>query len=141
MSPQRKGRALSLTIPAHSQIQQSALNTNSFVRIKPVHLCCVSTMSAKEKPTKSKDARFDTRLPEDQKAMFEKAAILGGYRNLSDFVVTVARERALEIIAEKERLLASEEDAAIFVDALLNPPAPNNALIQAASEYLYRDSR
>ena len=98
-------------------------------------------MSAKEKPTNSKDARFDTRLPEDQKAMFEKAAILGGYRNLSDFVVTVAREKALEIIAEKERLLASREDAAIFVDALLNPPAPNNALVQAASEYLDRDSQ
>ena len=98
-------------------------------------------MSAKEKPSKPKDARFDTRLPEDQKAMLEKAAILGGYRNLSDFVVTVARERALEIIAEKERLIASQEDAALFVEALLQPPAPNEALIQAAEEYRVRDSR
>jgi len=31
-------------------------------------------------------ARFDTRLSKDKKLIIEKAAVLGGYRNLSDFV-------------------------------------------------------
>lgn len=47
-------------------------------------------------------ARFDARLPKEQKELFEKAAYLGGYRNLTDFIVRVAQEKAQEIIKEKQ---------------------------------------
>lgn len=46
-------------------------------------------------------ARFDTRLPLEQKQLFEKAAILGGYRNLTDFIIATVQEKAIEIIEEK----------------------------------------
>ncbi|MCH7524156.1 MAG: DUF1778 domain-containing protein [Bacteroidetes bacterium] len=43
-------------------------------------------------------SRFDTRLPKDQKMFFERAARLGGYRSLTDFIVLTVQKRAKEII-------------------------------------------
>ncbi|MCB0648864.1 MAG: DUF1778 domain-containing protein [Saprospiraceae bacterium] len=83
----------------------------------------------------TKDARFDTRLPKEQKVFFEKAARLGGYRNLTDFVIMAVQEKAKEIISENERILASEKDNQIFFEALMNPGAPNEELSKAAAEF------
>ena len=55
-------------------------------------------MATKELNTKN--ARFDTRLPKEQKVFFERAAQLGGYRNLTEFVVITVQEKAKEIISE-----------------------------------------
>lgn len=90
-------------------------------------------MSTKELNTK--DARFDTRLPKEQKDFFERAARLGGYRNLTDFVVIAVQEKAKEIMSERERIIASQRDSEIFFDAVSNPKAPNEALSQAANEF------
>jgi uncharacterized protein (DUF1778 family) len=80
-------------------------------------------------------ARFDTRLPRDKKLIIEKAALLGGYKNLSDFVVTTVYEKAQAIIQQSETILASQRDNEIFFDALVNPPEPNDAFRSAASQY------
>ena len=80
-------------------------------------------------------ARFDTRLPKEQKAFFEKAARLGGFRSLTDFIVLTVQERAKEIILERERVLASQKDSEIFFDAITNPSKPNQKLTEAANEY------
>ena len=80
-------------------------------------------------------ARFDTRLPEEQKQFFERAAVLGGYRSLTDFIVLTVQDRAKEIIEERERVVASQRDKEIFFDALLNPSKPNKALTSAVNEY------
>lgn len=82
-----------------------------------------------------KNARFDTRLPKEQKAFFERAARLGGYRNLTDFVIIAVQEKAKEIIAERERVVASQKDSEIFFDAVLNPKKPNNELSKAADKF------
>ena len=87
------------------------------------------------KDLNTKDARFDTRLSKAQKDFFEKAAHLGGFRNLTDFVIMAVNEKAKEIIAEREQILASQRDNEIFFDALLNPGAPNKALQKAADEF------
>ena len=84
--------------------------------------------------TKEK-ARFDTRLPKEQKQLFERAAALGGFRNLTDFVVMTVQERAKQIIEENEKIIASKRDAEIFVDALMNPENPNKDLLAAAERY------
>lgn len=84
---------------------------------------------------KQDKARFDTRLPLEQKQLFERAAILGGYRNLTDFVVVTVQSKAKEIIEERERIIASQKDKEIFFDSLLNPPKPNNDLLSAKEEY------
>jgi uncharacterized protein (DUF1778 family) len=80
-------------------------------------------------------SRFDTRLPLEQKQLFEKAAILGGYRNLTDFVIVTVQSKAKEIIEERERIIASQKDKEIFFDSLVNPPKPNNDLLSAKDEY------
>ncbi|WP_336070284.1 DUF1778 domain-containing protein [Mesoflavibacter sp. CH_XMU1404-2] len=90
-------------------------------------------MATKELNTK--DARFDTRLTREQKFLFERAARLGGYRNLTDFVVITVQEKAKKIISERERIIASEKDSEIFFDAIANPKSPNKELIKAANEF------
>lgn len=89
----------------------------------------------KTKEQNAKNARFDTRLPKEQKVFFEKAARLGGYRNLTDFVVMAAQEKAKEIISENERIIASQKDSEIFFNAIMNSKAPNNELLKAAKEF------
>jgi len=85
--------------------------------------------------TTAEQARFDARLPKEQKQFFEKAAYLGGYRNLTDFVVRVVQEKAKEIIKEKEQIIASERDSEIFFDAITNPQKPSETLKNALSDY------
>jgi uncharacterized protein (DUF1778 family) len=80
-------------------------------------------------------ARFDTRLPKEQKQFFEKAAMLGGYRNLTDFIVVTVQNKAREIIEESERTIASQKDQEIFFNSLINSPKPNNDLLSAIDDY------
>lgn len=90
-------------------------------------------MATKELNTKT--ARFDTRLPEEQKILFERAARLGGFRNLTDFIVMSAQEKAQEIIDERERIITSQKDSEVFFDALANSKAPNKELLKAANDF------
>lgn len=87
------------------------------------------------KELKQEKARFDTRLSKEQKVLFERAAQMGGYRSLSDFVVLTVQEKAKEIISEKEQILASERDSELFFNAITNSPKANKNLINAANEY------
>ena len=87
------------------------------------------------KTSHNAQARIDTRLSKEQKEFFEKAARLGGFRNLTEFVLTTVQEKAREIVSEREQILASERDAKILFDALINPPEPNVALKDAAKKY------
>lgn len=89
----------------------------------------------KTKEIKQNKARFDTRLSKEQKVLFERAAQIGGYRSLTDFVVLTVQEKAKEIISEKEQIIASERDGEIFFDAITNSPKANKDLINAANKY------
>ncbi len=80
-------------------------------------------------------ARFNARLSQEQKQSFEKAALLGGYRNLTDFVILTAQEKAKTIIEEKEQVIASERDSKIFFEAVTKAAAPNKALKTALKGY------
>ncbi len=90
-------------------------------------------MASKE--LKHDKARFDTRLSKEQKVFFERAARVGGYRSLTDFVVLTVQEKAKEIISENEQIIASKKDSEIFFDAITNSPKANKNLINAANEY------
>ncbi len=83
----------------------------------------------------TEQARFDTRLSKEQKTFFERAASIGGYRSLTDFIILTVQEKAKQIIKEKEAIIASERDSEVFFDAIMNPPKPNNDLIAAFEEY------
>ena len=85
--------------------------------------------------TTKEQARFDARLPKEQKQFFEKAAYLGGFRSLTDFVILTVQEKAKEIVQEKEQIISSEKDAQIFFDAIANPKKPSNTLKNALEDY------
>ncbi len=88
-------------------------------------------METKDKNT----TRFDARLPKAQKDFFERAALLGGYRNLTDFIILTVQEKAKEIITERDRIIASERDSLIFFKAITEGSKPNAALSNAVKEY------
>lgn len=86
-------------------------------------------------PAVIEKTRFDTKLTKVQKELFEQAAQLGGYRTLTDFVISTAQEKAKAIVEQHQILLASEKDKEIFFDAIMNPPMPGKRLLQAAERY------
>jgi uncharacterized protein (DUF1778 family) len=90
-----------------------------------------------EKASKIKDrkTRFDARISETQKMLFEKAAGLGGYRTLTDFLISSAQEKANAIIEHHQAILTSLDDQATFFDAIINPPKPNENLKSAFKRY------
>jgi len=93
------------------------------------------TFSMKEKPMSTQSARFDTRLSLEQKESFEYAARIGGYRSLSDFVISAAQKSAEELLEKHRTVLASQRDQDIFFKAVMNPAAPVKKLRDAARRY------
>jgi uncharacterized protein (DUF1778 family) len=85
-------------------------------------------------PPPAKTARFEARITDDQKALFQHAADLTG-RSLTDFVIGSVQEAAARAVREREVLTLSGLDRQVFLDALLNPPAPSKRLRQAARRY------
>jgi uncharacterized protein (DUF1778 family) len=82
----------------------------------------------------AKTARFEARITDDQKALFQHAADLTG-RSLTDFVIGSVQEAAARTVREREVLTLSTRDRQVFLEALLNPPAPSKRLRQAAKRY------
>ncbi len=78
-----------------------------------------------------KSARLDARVSQKEKDLIEAAASLRGI-SVTDFLRTTATDAAHRIIRESEVLTLSERSRKIFVEALLNPPTPNDAAITAA---------
>ena len=79
-------------------------------------------------------ARLEARLPASIYALLKRAAALKG-RSISDFVVSAAHDAAQRVIDDETVIRLSAEDQARFAEALLNPPAPNQALAQAMQEH------
>lgn len=75
--------------------------------------------------------RLETRISPEQKDVIVRAAEVKG-QSLTDFVVQSAYQAAQEALARQRQWELSEEDARLFVDTLMNPPAPNTALREAA---------
>jgi uncharacterized protein (DUF1778 family) len=82
----------------------------------------------------SRTARLEARVTPEQKALIERAAAYEG-RSVSDFLLQRAQEAARTVIEEHEVVRLSSSQSKAFVEALLRPPAPNDALRQAAKEY------
>ena len=79
-------------------------------------------------------ARLEARITQETKALVQKAADLEG-RTLTDFVVSSVQAAAYKVIEHHRTLKLSIEDGEAFVDAILNPPQPNEALQSAALRY------
>lgn len=78
-------------------------------------------------PPTTKNKRIEARVTPETKAVIEHAAALEGI-SITDFIVRAARDAAEQTIWSHEVITLSAQDSLLFVDALLNPPAPNDAL-------------
>jgi uncharacterized protein (DUF1778 family) len=90
----------------------------------------MSTIPASPK----REERLDARVTREEKELIESAANLRGTSS-SDFVRMAIREAALKTIREYESLTLAERSRNIFVEALLNPPKPNQKAKAAAKRY------
>lgn len=99
-------------------------------------------MGARAKQSRSEKARnmpaamerLEARLPREQKQLFQRAAELRGV-TLTDFVIGTLQEAAIRTVEDHNVIRLAVEDQKTFVNALMNPPAPNEALRKAAQRY------
>jgi uncharacterized protein (DUF1778 family) len=81
--------------------------------------------------------RMHLRLDAKTKRTLERAAAYEE-TSVTDFVLANAVAAAERIIGSHEKTTLSAKDWDVFYDALVNPPAPNEALKKAASRYRER---
>jgi uncharacterized protein (DUF1778 family) len=79
-------------------------------------------------------ARIEARIAPDALATVKRAAEIEG-RSVSDFVVAAAHAAAQKAIEEVQIVRLSVEDQKRFAEAIINPPAPTDALRRAAAAY------
>lgn len=79
-----------------------------------------------------KKQRIDLRLTDDDKSIIEEAAAMSN-QSITQFMVSSASERAVKVIEQHRRLVLSEESRNLVMDAISNPPAPNDKLKRAAN--------
>lgn len=91
------------------------------------------TLAQTKKTAKSE--RLETRVTPEQKRTIERAANLRG-TSVTNFVLQAIQHAADETIQLHEAVVLRGEAGRVFVDALLNPPAPNAALRAAAKRHL-----
>ena len=105
---------------------------DSVTRMSPTEIALALTKTATQ--TSTRPQRLEARLPADAKAVIQHAANIRG-RSLSDFVVSSALEAAVKTIREHEVIVLSARDSVMFVEAILNPQGPNEALLKAARRH------
>jgi len=81
-----------------------------------------------------KTERLEARVTPEEKETIETAALLRG-TSVTDFLVMTAKEAAVRTIRENEVLILAERSRRIFVEALLNPPAPTEKALVAADRF------
>jgi uncharacterized protein (DUF1778 family) len=74
--------------------------------------------------------RLEARVTREQKELLQRAAGLTG-RSLTDFIVASAQRAAEETIRTHQVISLSARDSATFVRSLMEPPDPNEALVEA----------
>ena len=88
----------------------------------------------KARKTFSKNQRLEARVTPDQKQLIERAAELRG-TTVTEFVVVSAQRAATETIQEFQTLRLNDRASEVFVNAILNPRAPNRRARAAARRY------
>lgn len=83
----------------------------------------------------SKTARLEARVAQEQKDLIQYAADIEGI-SLTDFMVSKLRAAAEETIERHTVITLTREGSISFVNALLNPPEPNEKLREAYRKYL-----
>jgi len=80
--------------------------------------------------------RIDVRISREQKELIKHASELSGFKSLSEFIVFCVQSEAKKIIHDDRSFLTTMNDKKKFLEAIMNPPAPNAALKKAQLNYL-----
>jgi uncharacterized protein (DUF1778 family) len=77
------------------------------------------------------NSRIALRVSADDKATLMRAVALQ-HTDMTDFILRHALDAARKVIAEAEQVVLSERDSIRVLEALEDPPPPNDKLIAAA---------
>ena len=80
-----------------------------------------------------RDSRLELRVAREEKEAIERAAALSG-SSTTDFVRSTMLAASGQAIRAHRSLALTSEGAAAFVEAITNPPEPNENLRAAARE-------
>ena len=83
---------------------------------------------------KKRTERLDARVTREEKQIIETAASLRGIP-VSDLLRSSVKDAATQIIRESEVLALTGRSRKIFVDALMNPPKPNEKALAAVKRF------
>jgi uncharacterized protein (DUF1778 family) len=83
----------------------------------------------------SKDERIEIRLSTEDKELLKRAQQLSSDKSFSSFIIRIAKNYAQSVIAEHERIFASEKDREIFFDAVFGNVEANENLVAAGKRY------
>lgn len=81
-----------------------------------------------------KQDRLEARVTPEQKELIARAAALRG-SSITEFIVASAQQAAADTVKDFELLTLHDEARDVFVNAILHPPAPNEAARKAAQRY------
>lgn len=79
--------------------------------------------------------RIDVRISKEHKELIKYASELSGFKSVSEFIVNIVRQESKKIIQEDSKILKSLDDKKIFINAILNPPKPNEYLKSSLINY------
>jgi len=82
----------------------------------------------------NRTARIEARISPDALAVVRRAAEIQG-RSVSEFIVDAAQEAAHRTIEETTIVRLCVQDQHLIVEAILNPPEPNEALHRAVQRH------
>ncbi len=85
--------------------------------------------------TSIKDARINIKLASQDKITIEQAAVLGGFRSTTDYMMKVLLEDSQRRIEVSQQLIKNEQDAALFYEILNRPTQVNKKLSLSAAKY------
>lgn len=88
----------------------------------------------------NREERIELRVSSSDKRIFQRAQKLSGDKSFSSFIVRILKEKAEEIVAKNDRILATENDRQVFFDAVFGNSQPNENLLEATKRYKSKES-
>jgi uncharacterized protein (DUF1778 family) len=82
----------------------------------------------------AKTERIELRVSPERKKKYQQAAALSG-STLTDFVINSSDTASEEIFRAHHRLDLSARDVEIIMQTLLNPPSPDEELLNEVKQY------
>lgn len=90
--------------------------------------------AVKKTKVRTRSERLEARVTSEQKDLIERAAAIQG-RSVTDFVVSTVQDAAQKAIEDHQRIKLTLRESEAFVEALLNPPEPNDHLRESVRRY------